>query len=195
MSQETKRQRTTDEQEKKSKDEFINVQIHRPLTPAPQTTQGVNVETNSGRATSIHESKDESDTGEDERDTSEDEPDTSEDEPDTSKDEFDISRATPTRKSKNKPRRDRHIWWMHIETEITIGFFETAEDGVEFLLDHELDPFENNDGSYQAYFDTDENAYENPVFSFFYRRNTDRDEIITLEEVLVGRQICFEHDE
>ncbi|KAF9353544.1 hypothetical protein BGX26_008691 [Mortierella sp. AD094] len=187
-SQKTKRQKTSDGQEKEAKDEFINVQIRRSLVLAPQTTQGGNDKTDSNGITSIHE-------GKDEPNASEDEPDSNEDETDTSEDEPDADRATPTQKSKDEPDRNRYVWWMHIETEITIGFFETAEDGIEFLEEHELEPFGNNDGSYQAYFDPNENAYENPVFSFFYRKNSDDHELITLERMPVGYQICFEHDE
>ncbi|KAF9095536.1 hypothetical protein BGX27_001256 [Mortierella sp. AM989] len=168
-SQKAKRQKTSEEGEKEAEDDVLNVQIRRSLVPASQitSTEGNKDESDIDQTTSTQESDDETE----------------------------IDRTTSKQKSDDEPDRDHYIWWMHIETEITIGFFQTAEEGIELLEEHELEPWNNNDGSYQAYFDTDEHAYENPLFWFFYRKNPGNKELITLERMPVGCQICNEHDE
>ncbi|KAF9343446.1 hypothetical protein BGX26_005711 [Mortierella sp. AD094] len=108
--------------------------------------------------------------------------------------------ATAKEEDTDEPEegRDKHIWWLHVEREVTIGFFETAEDGVKFLEDHELEPVLRKDGSYYAMFDTSENAYEDPAFYLFYRKTytrCDTQETINLEKVPISYQLCSEHNE
>ncbi|KAF9203534.1 hypothetical protein BGZ49_006313 [Haplosporangium sp. Z 27] len=181
--QKSKRQKKSGEGKERLQDEYINVRIGRSVVSTAKTNLENNESEPSGGSTAAtpatHEGKSEADS----------------DENTSSSDDSDTDQETSSRNSNTPPNTRRSIWWMHIETEITVGFFETADDGLALLEKHELEPWGNGDGSYQAYFEHDEHAYEDPLFGFFYRRNSNGPELITLEEVGIGRQICFEHDE
>ncbi|KAF9993648.1 hypothetical protein BGZ79_001665, partial [Entomortierella chlamydospora] len=90
--------------------------------------------------------------------------------------------------------KDKTIWWLNIEREITIAFFETAKEGLKFLRDHGLEPIKRRLGDYYAIYDTRENIYKKPIFLYFYRRSGEHEEYITLEEVSMAFQLCDEHD-